>query len=135
MDISHVAQTRQRDDFAKVFHAPCEVQWVFCFNSERARLLNLNLEREMNIKCWIFGCPVVEELTCKEDEHCKRCGRFRIDSDGESYDFFVLDPIHTRIYESFSDLFFRIKSIVFPGKCKECGRRYRHDEKIEHIPY
>lgn len=90
-----------------------------------------------NIRCWFLGCPVIENVMCEEDEQCKHCGRFRVDYYGQSteFEFYALDPIHKRIYERISDLLFKIKSIVFPDKCWQCGHRYKHDESVDHLPF
>ena len=84
--------------------------------------------------CWWFGC-VPGDLArhyysdgsgCDDFYHCKRCGN-EVD-----YGDLVGDTRHNRFKENMNYYLFRK---WFPAKCPDCGRRYGHDESIDHIPF
>lgn len=92
----------------------------------------------MNIKgirCWFLGCPVIKNVMREEDEQCKHCGRFRVPFAYTGY-YNVLDPIHKRIWSFFKyEIWYRLRSIIYPIKCMQCGHRYKHDKSVDHLPF
>lgn len=84
------------------------------------------------IKCFLFGhsCEFEETGFCTtRNEYiwlCHRCNK-ELDFYNANIKPGVILDIWLRITERFRD--------VFPEKCEHCGKRYKCDESIDHIPF
>lgn len=78
------------------------------------------------LKCWWLGHD--PDYTGSNNTHCKRCDLWDVDY----YDLVNPGGKYQRIKDFFKYWFFRK---WFPKKCSDCGKRYKCDESIDHIPF
>ena len=79
------------------------------------------------IRCWWFGCERHQQDPSPPDNtHCMHCGKWI------EYSDLVGDTRHNRFKEFCARFSLRR---LFPKRCPDCGRRYKHDESIDHIPF
>jgi len=82
----------------------------------------------MKLLCWWFGCYVHEQDPRPVNEAtCARCDGY------VEYSDLVGDTRHERLMS-----FLRgIVRKVWPRKCRDCGHRFKCDERVEHddIPF
>ena len=74
--------------------------------------------------CWWCGCASHPQDPSPPDElTCKRCGEFVTYADlvGDTPYYRMMDQINY------------VKSLW--RKCPDCGRRFGHDNNVDHIPF
>ena len=79
------------------------------------------------IRCWWFGCEQHQQDPSPPDNAlCIHCGEYI------EYSDLVGDTRHSRFKEFCARFSWRR---LFPKRCPDCGRRYRHDESVDHLPF
>jgi hypothetical protein len=78
------------------------------------------------IICWWFGCNPQRDYYGYPGEHCQRCG------EEVSYSDLVGDTRHNRfkVWASWS-----LWKKWIPRKCPDCGRYFKCDPSIDHLPF
>lgn len=79
------------------------------------------------LRCWWFGCVMhPQDWSPPDAAHCVDCGEII------SYSDLVGDTRYSRFVAFCARFSWRR---LFPQKCIDCGRRYRCDETVDHIPF